>query len=318
MKTFLTFRFLIFVANYVMLSIIVVSLLDNTGQDLKNGVKYSYIPADVHLTFLNDEFNGNDTQLHQYIRSSIIGHSQAEYALQESSSKHSQASQDSIVDKLLHGKRYGFFVECGAADGERYSNTLFFERFRHWAGLLIEANPHSFRRLLSKNRKAYSINACLSLDKYPKKMDFFLAGLLGGLNEGFDSTHKNLVHFSKNSSKTTKVQCFPFVHIMAAMGRDHIDYFSLDVEGPEVAILRAIPFNELRIDVLSVEYQVWDGRTGNIEAKLNKLKAIREIMTSTGLYAEHGIAISDLRQHANGKPEELGLDVIFKRKDIEI
>jgi len=51
--------------------------------------------------------------------------------------------QSAFVDKLLSGRRDGFFVECGAADGESFSNSLFFELERNWTGLLIEANPRS-------------------------------------------------------------------------------------------------------------------------------------------------------------------------------
>ena len=32
---------------------------------------------------------------------------------------------------------YGYFVELGANDGVNQSNTLFFERFRGWKGVLI-------------------------------------------------------------------------------------------------------------------------------------------------------------------------------------
>ncbi len=38
------------------------------------------------------------------------------------------------MDKILRGRRNGFYVECGAGDGEGLSNTLFFERERNWTG----------------------------------------------------------------------------------------------------------------------------------------------------------------------------------------
>ena len=64
----------------------------------------------------------------------------------------------------------GFFVECGAYDGESLSNTLYFEKTRHWKGLLIEANPNNYAKLKKKNRNAYTINACLSVEHYPVKV----------------------------------------------------------------------------------------------------------------------------------------------------
>lgn len=68
---------------------------------------------------------------------------------------------------ILYQKTKGFFVECGANDGETLSSTLFMERFFKWKGLLIEPNPNSFFKLLSRNRKAYALPICLSPDPYP-------------------------------------------------------------------------------------------------------------------------------------------------------
>ncbi len=48
--------------------------------------------------------------------------------------------------------------------------------------------------------------------------------------------------------------CFPLESILAALNRTHVDYFSLDVEGKEVEILKTVPFDRIQIDTLSVEY----------------------------------------------------------------
>jgi hypothetical protein len=48
--------------------------------------------------------------------------------------------------------------------------------------------------------------------------------------------------------------CFPFYSIILALNRTRIDYFSLDVEGKELDILKTIPFDKLDIKVLTVEY----------------------------------------------------------------
>ena len=40
---------------------------------------------------------------------------------------------------------------------------------------------------------------------------------------------------------------------MMALGNPKIDYFSLDVEGSELAILRTIPFDKIQINVMTIE-----------------------------------------------------------------
>ncbi|VDI42265.1 Hypothetical predicted protein, partial [Mytilus galloprovincialis] len=77
--------------------------------------------------------------------------------------------QAAFADNRLNFKKGGFFVECGALDGETRSNTLIFERLRSWNGLLIEADPSNYKLVKKKNRKAFTINACLSVYPYPVK-----------------------------------------------------------------------------------------------------------------------------------------------------
>ena len=74
-----------------------------------------------------------------------------------------------------------FFVEAGAFDGELISNTMLFETELGWDGLLIEANPIAFDLLVRKQRKAWSINVCLSTRPFPEVIEFDVSGLLGGI-----------------------------------------------------------------------------------------------------------------------------------------
>jgi hypothetical protein len=45
------------------------------------------------------------------------------------------------------------------------------------------------------------------------------------------------------------VQCFPLYSILLAVGRTHVDYFSLDVEGSEYKMLKTIPWSKVNIKV---------------------------------------------------------------------
>ena len=73
----------------------------------------------------------------------------------------------SVVWSLRVGaQRGGFYVECGALDGERSSNTLYLERERGWTGLLVEMDPYFYTQLIGKSRRSWSINACLSPQPY--------------------------------------------------------------------------------------------------------------------------------------------------------
>ena len=60
----------------------------------------------------------------------------------------------------------GFFIEVGALDGERSSNTIWLEHKKHWTGLLIEMDPYFYTMLKGHTRNAWSINCCLSPKNY--------------------------------------------------------------------------------------------------------------------------------------------------------
>jgi hypothetical protein len=45
------------------------------------------------------------------------------------------------------------------------------------------------------------------------------------------------------------VECFPLYSILLALNQTVVDYFSLDIEGIELRVLKAIPFDLLTIKV---------------------------------------------------------------------
>ena len=69
-----------------------------------------------------------------------------------------------------------------------------------------------------------------------------------------------------------QVQCFPFYSIMLALGNPVVDYFSLDVEGAEIPILKTIPFDKVTIKTMTIEFN-------GEESVANEMKSI---MTKNG------------------------------------
>jgi hypothetical protein len=212
---------------------------------------------------------------------------------------YSQHGQSKFVDTHLRGRRDGFFVESGASDGETGSNSLFFEVERNWTGLLVEANPRSFELLIAKRRRAYALNACLSPSGRTTTVRFKPAGGIGGIVDQMATGHLELVR--SHGVGDINVTCFAFNDITAALDIRYIDYWSLDVEGAELAILASADWSTLpRIDVISVEYKI-KGSTGDGDRKATQLKLeqIRKLFAHTGIYRELGTL--------------KGVDVIFAR-----
>jgi len=129
-----------------------------------------------------------------------------------------QIGQPALVDQLLGQQRSGFFIECGANDGEFISNTLFFELERNWTGLLIEADHDLFQQLISKNRKAYSINACLSGTNMSSQAVFSKTYYRIGGPVGVYDPASQFMRDNFKAFKNVTVQCFPFYSVMLAIG----------------------------------------------------------------------------------------------------
>ena len=176
----------------------------------------------------------------------------------------------------------------------------------------MEPNPELFKSLTKSKRNTCTINSCLSAKQSTQQASFKMVDLLSGIGDKMDSAHSKWVEdFTHSKYKTITAQCFTLHSLLLAVGQTEVDYFSLDVEGPELEILQTIPFDKIRIKVITIEYRVYGSTTiENIRMSLEKLDKIRSFFRSLGNYKEAGI----LPRNRNKKEEdEGGLDVIFVR-----
>jgi len=63
-----------------------------------------------------------------------------------------------------------------------------------------------------------------------------------------------ILNNTKENTTNFVVACIPLETILLALNRTRVDYFSLDVEGLELEVLKTIPFDRIDIGVLTVEW----------------------------------------------------------------
>lgn len=159
------------------------------------------------------------------------------------------------------GRRGGFFLDSGASDGRSGSNTLTLEVDYGWTGICIEPNADLYARLV-RNRTCRCLDCCLySRDG---EVEFFEApGVYGGIVDEYDPDHLEFARAFAAGSTTGSSPTIPTVRKRArtvgSILRDCrapsvIDYWSLDTEGSELAILRSFPFDEYRVRFLTIEH----------------------------------------------------------------
>jgi FkbM family methyltransferase len=145
-----------------------------------------------------------------------------------------------LLENFFRGKRRGVFVDIGAYDGTKFSNSLFFERYMGWTGLCIEPQPAAFEKLAA-SRRAQCLRICVS--DFEGEADFVEceagvdAKMLSGLERSFDSRHQDRLNRCATGRRTLKVPVRKLSDILAEQGLGLIDYCSIDVEGAERNIL---------------------------------------------------------------------------------
>lgn len=222
----------------------------------------------------------------------LVPPSHLPYNLSQPEEENPSMGQAQRIDYILKGKRNGFYIECGALDGEIRSNTLFFERQRGWKGLLIEADPKNYDKMVQKHRKAYMSPTCLSPTPHPTMVMFQQQE-----NQGHIVGKPEEAAAGLDSKTVVEVQCFPLFSFLIALNITTLDYFSLDVEGAEFTVLKTIPWDKVDIKTLSVEF-IHDPEGKDV---------IEEYMKNKGYYVH-----SEVRHF-----DWLANDFIFVRNDLQ-
>ncbi|MCI5048131.1 MAG: FkbM family methyltransferase [Aquisalinus sp.] len=171
---------------------------------------------------------------------------------EENETYNSQKKQDIWVDKTLKKKRDGYFLELGAADGILHSNSLFFEKYRNWHGVLIEAIDDQFEKLV-KNRNSTCLKAVVNDE--PDIVKFRPDRRQGSGIVADDTDNNYRVRADElKTAEIVEIQARTLTSILDECNAPKIiDYFSLDVEGAEARVLRSVDFNKYVFGLLTIE-----------------------------------------------------------------
>ena len=78
-----------------------------------------------------------------------------------------------------------------------------------------------------------------------------------------------------------QVQCFPLYSVLSALGQPTVDYFSLDIEGAELPVLKTVPWEKVNIRLIGVEVEhlgkIFDGNYKDLQDAL-KINGYNKMM----------------------------------------
>jgi FkbM family methyltransferase len=183
------------------------------------------------------------------------------------SKSESQLRQDLFVLSQLGFKKDGFFVEFGATDGKKLSNSYLLETKFNWRGILVEPG-RNWHTELYKNRKSIIDTRCVYKTSHEKLI----------FNQTIEPELSTLNHYSESDGHAKRreggkkyfVDTVSLIDLLSEHGAPHeIDYLSIDTEGSEYEILEAFDFKKFHIKIITCEHNYTPNRE-NIHSLLAK------------------------------------------------
>ena len=183
----------------------------------------------------------------------------------------SEHGQDRCVNNALKDKTQGVFVDIGGYDGVLGSNTLFFEQFRNWQGILIE--PSASRLAAARAaRRCTCIQAALGSSEGNAEFLEVVEGFtqMSGFLDTYDPALLDMVQSDPRfNGNTYTLPRRTLAGLLREYRLSRVDYISLDIEGGEIPVLESFPFNEFDIHYWSIENNKREDRIFEIMSENN-------------------------------------------------
>lgn len=197
---------------------------------------------------------------------------------------HSQSDEDTwAMQQYFWGQTGGTVLESGALHGDVLANSYALEEKLGWRSINIEASPASFDKLVVNRPNALNLNVALCArssvlhfvmgdnDAIYGIWEFMAVEFRKAFFSGVaDSNVDNAEPIA--GVRSMPIACGPLGAYLSLLGIEHIDFWSLDVEGAELEALRGVDLDRVTVDVIAIEF----------ENDAVKDHAVREYLTSRG------------------------------------
>uniref|UniRef100_A0A6C0KHW4 Methyltransferase FkbM domain-containing protein n=1 Tax=viral metagenome TaxID=1070528 RepID=A0A6C0KHW4_9ZZZZ len=190
-----------------------------------------------------------------------------------------------LLNNFINVKNcHGVFLELGACDGIYLSNTYALEKYLNFTGVLIEPGKNSFNELIKNRPNCKNFNCLVGTDE--EYVEYIGDGTgVGGPLKLLENTQKNqseknwIDAWKLNRNDVTKIKCRKLSDILHEAQIKYIDFWSLDVEGSELEVLKTMDWS-IPVYIICIEVTAWgdDGK--------NMIEECRNILRSQGFVSD--------------------------------
>lgn len=180
---------------------------------------------------------------------------------------YSQHGEDLVIDKLLDYKKNGFYVDVGAHDPHRFSNTKRFYK-RNWNGINIEPDKKNYNKFVYDRKRDINLN--IGIGETNSMINFY------------KFTPDTLSTFSEEGAENYKRQGYKFEGIEEIQTKrleellaefcisKKIDFMSIDTEGFDMQVLKSNNWERFKPQLICIESHRHGTMVENNEKEINE------------------------------------------------
>lgn len=201
--------------------------------------------------------------------------------------KYSRPSLNGLDRKL---ERYldfegGTFLEVGANNGFKQSNTYYYEKLKNWKGILIEPIPFLYEYCNKIRKQSEVFNyICSNPEDSGNQKKIIYSDLMSQVQGAMGNTKKEIEHIRRGlkiqkieNAYEVYVECRTVSEIINKSSYDTFDFMSIDVEGFELQVLKGLQLSKHAPKYLLVE--TWQHEEKEIKQYLSSYFEIESYLT---------------------------------------
>lgn len=184
---------------------------------------------------------------------------------------YSQEGEDLVLGKLLDFKSKGYYVDVGAHHPIQYSNTYYFYKMG-WQGINIDAMPGSMKLFNFKRKR--DINLELPISIFPQDLTYYIfeSGACNTFSK--DLAERNTKYTSLQKEIVLKTSTLESVLDKYLPTGQEIDFFSIDVEGLDLEVLKSNNWQKYRPKYILIEEHDFNLETPEASLVYNYLHSL--------------------------------------------